>query len=364
MKKLWILLIIIFFPFSVGANMADPGDTFGYPKSASSIISNHVDIIHEDIIVTANKGFKTALFNITYFIKANKSGIQIPMIFYASEFRQDFMVFVNGKQVSLKNMPESLQSRFTLFDDFHTTDQQFSHEMISRKHPGSYSDLKYFEIDLTKGSHTIEVRYTADVTSRKSIWMNKYGVRYELWPAKHWKSFGTLTIILKNNSGKALQTNLGNPGAGNLKTEALWKFNSLPQNSFTIELDSELSWFANTLISIGPEILSLPILTLIPIYHVRLIKRYRLKKPKAYFSWVAALGSFIACFLGLLAYLTIIRLIGLSIGESYNGNYPGGYGGLFIIFILCPFINFVYLIIVWRIDRTYVKKLKLKETQQ
>lgn len=361
-KACFIILLLL--PFSMGANMADPGSIFGNPQSASAIINKYVDILHEDIIVTANKDFVTADFKVTYFIRASKSGMQIPMIFYASEFRQDFLVFVDGKPVSLLELPYSLQPRFTLFADYDVDDNEYFRESISDRHPGNYSELKYFEIDLTKGSHTIEVRYTADVTSRRSIWMDEYGVGYELWPAKHWKSFGSLTIILKNKSGKALQTNLGNPGAGDLKTEASWKFNSLPQDSFTVELDPQIGWLANTLVSIGPEILSLPVLIMIPIYHVRLIKRYRLKKPKPYFSWVAILGSFIACFTGLLVYMAIIWMIGLSLGKPYNGNYPGGYAWIFIIFILCPFINIIYLIVTSQIDRNYSKKLKLTETQQ
>jgi hypothetical protein len=319
--------------------MQSPGNTDGHPKSASAIAARNIDIIHEGLIITTDKSFNTVRFDITYYIRASKSGRQIPLIFYASEFREDFVVFLDGKPVglipinkALEKYPESSLNHF------------------------NKEDLKYFEVDITAGEHVVTVSYNADVTAYERSTVMTYGVSYDLWPAKNWKSFGTLTVEINNKSGYQLETNLGNPGAGNITKKALWKFNDIPADKLSITYEPQISFLAHAFIYLTP-VLDVLLLVILIFLHRKSIKVHRRRSPYVKISWVVFAGGL------LLPVFWVIGASLFSILERYligvhAGKGSGVYGAIFFAIFVYPILQVIYFIIMWLYDRKVAKAFR------
>jgi hypothetical protein len=341
-NRLFVMLFALV-PLTMGANMRSPGERGGSPKSASAIVSKHVDIKHEDIIITPNKGFTNAKFEITYYVKAAKAGFQIPLLFYASEFREDFRVSVDSNLVSLQQMPDKYDAY--VMDNFENLQNKYS--------TISDTELKYFEANLTVGHHIIKVEYIADVTTYLRGWVKYNSVGYELWPAKYWKSFGTLSITINNSqSGLPLQTTLGHPAAGNLDKVAHWKFDSLHVDDFEVFFAPPIPKLAQPLIFITPTGIMLIVFTLLAVAHFVTIRHYRKNIPLLEISWIVIVGNIIIPLISLLSYMYAYDLIDFIIGEDASRYH----GYTFFIMILYPLVMPIYWIIFKQIDN----KIKLK----
>ena len=93
--------------------------------------------------------------------------------------------------------------------------------------------MKYFQPELSQGTHRIRVEYTAYPWRNCLDWIPKYNFRYSLSPAKKWNSFGTLDITVEQAGKiKDYSSNLGKPQEGGIKKINTWHFDSLPQDEF------------------------------------------------------------------------------------------------------------------------------------
>jgi hypothetical protein len=346
------LLLLLLLPLYMGANMRSPGVQGGDPKSGFAVTSKDIDIRHESIVIIPNKDFTTAKFEIAYHIETNKAGVQIPLVFYASEFKEDFKVWVDGKPIRIKffNENDSYVSS--------SSNEPFTHN----KYPGiglwKPEELKYFEINLEKGRHTIQVEYIADVTEYLRGWVKNYSVGYELWPAKYWKSFGTLTIkIVNDTKGFVLKTNLGAPKDGSLKGTAVWKFKSLPADEILLYHEADVPPVAQILIAISPFGLMLIVGAILLISHCLLMWFYIKLHPRRKYSWVLISGSIVFPFIALISYMYFYDLIDSIIGE----NAARYHGYTFFIMFLYPVVMPVYFFIMWLIDKEITKKLIKKQ---
>jgi hypothetical protein len=349
----YFFLIVLLLPFSMGANMRSPGEQGGNPKSGFAVTSKDIDIRHESIIITPNKDFTTAKFEIAYHIETDKAGVQIPLVFYASEFREDFKVWVDGNPIRIKffNRHESYVNS--------SSNEPFTHN----KYPGigfwKPEELKYFEVNLTKGKHTIQVSYTADVTEYLRGWVKNYSVGYELWPAKYWKSFGTLTVSINNAKGTVLKTNLGEPTDGSLENNiATWKFKSLPADEILLYHEADVPRFAQILIAISPFGLMLIVAALLFIIHLAIIWFLRRASRRKY-KWALITGSIVFPFIALISYMYFYDLIDSIIGE----NATRYHGYTFLIMFLYPVVMPVYLFILWLITDVIAKRIIKKQDQ-
>ncbi len=122
MRTLFIS-IILFTAWLAKANMASPilrGTT-----GVNPFLSNHADITHERILIVPDKDFETALFRIEYTIRTDKSGEQVPLLFYASDFEDNFAVWMDDKKVFASPVSSSYRMDFgTGLKDF---DSLYSH---------------------------------------------------------------------------------------------------------------------------------------------------------------------------------------------------------------------------------------------
>lgn len=348
---------LLFFSFLVQfcfSNMASP--IVEGSKNASALSSKNVTILHENIFVHINNDFKTAKYTIEYTIKNDVAGAQIPLLFLALEYRDNFTVWLDGKKINTQNIPNYIihtgNSQFKDFtNSFPESIDGNAYIPISWQSNNTslynLDDLKYFEANLLKGEHKIKVEYTANVWVDNSNWVKEYSFRYSLIPAKYWKSFGSLHItVFQDGEVKALYTNLGNPLEGKFDKMATWKFNSLPSDTFNIIYKPEISETAKVLVAIEPFGIMFLFGLLLMLVHSYFDYWFRQKDGVKKISWIVILGSFIVPYLMLHSYFLAYDLIDNAIGDHASKHH----GYYFLILFWYPVLVAVYLFIMWIID--------------
>ncbi len=345
------------------ANMASPiwEGTF----SSSAFSSRDIDILREKIVVTIDKDFRTAFFQIEYFIRADASGRQIPLLFHAKDYEGDFKIWVDNRAVTWRDIPPEYRttgdSPFEKFSSSfkppHQSEQSETVEIYWEENSGfiyDLNELKYFETDLAKGEHQIRVEYTANVWTDISDWVKEYSFRYSLSPAKSWKSFGSLEVTIDaSDFGLSLTTNLGEQNSGRLYSVAVWNFSTLPADYIEVIYKPKVNALARAMIAMDPFGLTLVFALLMVFLHVIGIRKYRESRPTKRYSWVVIVGSVALPFLILIGYMVSFDIIDSIIGQE-AGRY---HGYTFIVMILYPLLVPVYWIIMWLIDKRIKRRL-------
>jgi hypothetical protein len=366
MKKQLQLLILGFTTLAFLGNMAEPVERtslFGRPFTAQQ-----VDITHEEIRVKLDESFQTARFEITYFLQANREGIRIPLLFYAIALRDGFEVALDGKPLQTKEIPPEYSfadsaSFREFFYLFHPDSSQYEENRAylldgwGTGYFGSVNDLVYFEADISKGKHEVTVNYTADPWIDSWDWMNEYSFHYALAPAKHWKSFGTLEIILDATAfPDSISTNLGPPLLGRLDSVARWQFDAIPEDVLEVHYQQEMPKTAIFLIRLGPRNLAFIAGAILLILHLWVIRAYRRRNPSVRYSWVVILGGILLPFLFLWIWMMAYPFIDWFIGEHAAAMHEY----IFFILFLYPVIMPVYLGLMWLWDYFWKRKFILK----
>ncbi len=365
MKRL-ITILIILFQTQVYANMANPvieGTLGGRP-----FVSKYVDVIHEDLFIKIDENFEYASFYIKYHINSYKNGFQIPFLFYASEYLDSFSVKIDGKEVNINDIPYDYKvPDNTKFKDFSYFFESQSHndyssvllkESSDRGFYVSLENMIYFETDISKGKHVIEVNYRATKWTDRSGWVNEYSFRYALSPAKYWKSFGTLKIkVDATDFDKELNSNLGKSMSGDLKSIAIWEFDKMPTEILQINFTPKISKTAQILINISPSGLAYITGIILAILHLFIVIWYRKKNQSKRFSLAVIIGSILIPLLFLMSWINYYDII-----DSYIGEHAGRtHGYTFFILGLYPVITPIYWLIYWLIDKQIKKKYALQQ---
>lgn len=206
MRKLLAGLLCLI-TFSLNANMASPYWEGSY--SGSPFIARNVDILREKLHIKPSSDLKTATIEVTYYIRANKAGKQVPLAFYAADLKSDFRVWMDGEEVEAIAFPWDFakDGRFDNFSDIYGNYTDISGNAIGDGESTLFAtanngnedsiditteDLRYFETDITEGRHTIRVEYTAGAWVDESRWVRESEFRYVLSPAKYWRSSASL----------------------------------------------------------------------------------------------------------------------------------------------------------------------------
>ncbi|MGB0431783.1 MAG: hypothetical protein ACPGLV_15015 [Bacteroidia bacterium] len=357
--------IVLFITILAQANMASPIQ--GNSWSASPFLSDHVDITHEKIFISLDDSFNTAKFNIEYHINAKKSGVQVPLLFYATEFKDSFRIWIDGHEIFLNQVPEAYRdlngTPFSSFDYFFQNNHCDSIKEVviwnssNRGFHVDINDLKFFETDITKGEHLIKVEYTANHWQYSGTWISERWFRYILSPAKYWKSFGSLEIHLDASQfQKPIKTNLGAPTSGKLQEKCIWQFDEMPIEILQIEYAPKISKLSSALIFISPIYFMYGAFLLLAIWHFYFLRKFRNSTKKNAFSISLFLGSLLVPFLAFLVFILSYTLIDLTLGEKASGYH----GYEFMIYIFYPIVMPAYWLIIWLIYHL-VKKIELKK---
>ncbi len=346
--------------FSVFSNMANPiqsGTLCGDP-----FVNKYVDVLHENIFIDIDENFKTANFKIEYHIDASQDGIQIPFLFYAQDYLGDFVVKIDGKQINLKEIGEEykkfdkrkLKDFSSLFVSEKNNKPDLLDEIDTHDELGFYinsNDLIFFDTDISKGKHLIEVTYKAKRWTDRSGLMNRYYFRYALSPAKFWKSFGTLHLEI-NTSDLDGELSLNIENINELEKKTKLDFNEIPVDILEIKFNPKKSEKTVFLQKIGIDTITLIFFFFMLIVHLIATIYYRKKNLQKRFSLVVILGSLLIPFIVLLFWLQLRNMLFNSMGE-----HAGMRGYDFMIFSLYPIILPFYWLIFWIFDRVLKRKL-------
>jgi hypothetical protein len=330
--------------------------------TASPFISKYVDIVGEKILIVPDKNFKTAFFRIEYQIRSSRDGLRIPLLFYASEYRESFRVWIDGRAVTIKQVPDAYKKlEGTPFSDFNhlftIENRDESQQVLIEDHATggfyvSVNDLKYFETDILQGIHNIRVEYVANQWMDREHWIREYTFRYVLSPAKTWRSFSNLEIKLDASRFNGnLTTNLGEPDnvTGAIST---WKFSRLPGEILKIQFTPEVSALAKVLLWLKPEGMALIFAIIFIVLHFVWMKRFRSRNHTSRFSKAVILGSILTPLLVLVFLIFCFDIIDIAIGPE-AGKF---HGYVFLVIVLYPVVVPIYLIIMGAVDRILKKR--------
>jgi hypothetical protein len=366
MKKLIFILVVLSTQY-IYANMASP--IIPGTMTATPFTSQYIDILGEKIFIRINKNHTTAKFQIEYRISSSANGLQIPLLFYAVDYNKDFKVWIDGKELQIKKLPKELQLKDSiLLSDFHylfstTAKENAENRTIKVKDkPGvnfyvNVYDLLFFETNITEGKHIIKVEYEAFSEIDGSGWVNSYSYSYSLSPAKYWKSFGGLELIIDASAcDKTFTCNMGRPSNGSVDSIASWKFAKFPDEELILlRYEPKISTFAQTLINLSPEGIAIIFGLLFIGLHLALIVNYRKKNLSARFSKPMIIGSLLVPLLYL-----IINYYSYFLIDNFIDDASGNHGYLFLILFFYPFLLPFYWLFMWLVDRIY-KRSKIRK---
>ncbi|MDW7691725.1 hypothetical protein R9C00_16730 [Flammeovirgaceae bacterium SG7u.111] len=361
--KILLTILTILLSLPCWANMASPIQEGTW--AATPFISKYVDILREKIHITPDRDFRTAKFTIEYHINAGRSGEQIPLLFYASEFKESFKVWVDGVEINLSTVPEAYtELEGTPFSDFgyffetkgwSDTKQVHIENFPSGGFYVSIDDLKFFETDLAEGNHLIKVEYVAEQWVDRSWWVKEYSFRYALSPAKYWKSFGELEITLDaSGTNRNFVANIGQPTKGDLASTAVWTFSALPTEVLIISHIPEMNAKASMLLAISPTGLAAIFAVILMLFHFLAMWLFRKTNSEKRFSWVMIIGCLAIPFAALVAYIFSFGIIDDAIGPD-AGNY---HGYTFMVIVYYPILLAVYWLFMWLVDRQMAKRFR------
>ncbi|MEN6669650.1 hypothetical protein AAJP47_04660 [Psychrobacter sp. B38] len=329
------------------ANMASP--TTDGTNVGTAYSSKDIDILSETIDINIDKGFKHANYDVTYEVYSAEEGYRIPLVFevfdrVGSHADDSFKVEVDGQTVPvLINYDDESQSNSlpAYYDPETDMSVQFN------------NSAKYFEINLSEGTHVVNVQYSAYPTINRSDWTNQYIYSYSLKPAKTWKSFGDLTVNLKiADESQYLKTNLGKPVGGKITTESKWHFDRIPKDVLEISYRQPPSSLAQWLIDLDGRVVFLVSIVLLGFMHYRSLRSSHKRRSKQA-KIILWLGVFIMPLIALIIVFYKIYFIDWLLGEHASKYH--GYTFLIVIFgypLVLPF----YLIIMKLCD-SYLKRV-------
>jgi hypothetical protein len=368
MIKQFILLVMTlpFLPLLGKANMASPIDQGALPSTPFTASS--VQVIREYLKIRINNTFQTAHYSVQYTILSEQNGLQIPFLFYASEYLSDFTILVDGVPVELMEKPDKyvpkVEGKFKDFDYFfsldsgvkkpiYISDGKSAYSDDNNEFPVTIEDMLYFETDLSKGEHLIELNYIGSAWKDASGLVNEYSFRYALAPAKYWKSFGNLTVELDcSEFDRQVTTNLGLPEKGSVQEHSIFHFNSIPTDviyiSYLPKIDKRTLFFAN----LGPFNMALILSLLFALLHVFRIIHFRKENLEKRFSRVVIIGAILIPLIFVFSWFFGYAWIDYMIGEE-----AGQRGYTFLVILLYPFIFLVYFLLTWFIDFIVKRKL-------
>lgn len=363
MKTFFFFVSLLFSQFCF-ANMASPIRPGTYSSSAFG--SRNIDILSESIHLKIDKAFNTAKYSVIYRIFTDSSGKAIPLLFHAKDYSGDFKVWIDDIEINLLEIPEELRN--TNNSSFSGFSNSFSQSTNPEMQPtvtiywekGSgrvfpIKDLKYFESNLTKGEHTIRVEYTANVWTDVSGWIKQYKFQYSLSPAKHWKSFGNLQIVVDASELNApLTSNLGKPAIGSLNAIATYNFTSLPADFFEISYSPEISSNAKNLLDLGPFGITLIATSILALFHLFLLFRNRKRNPEKKHSRVLTIGSILISLFFVIFYIKSFDIIDNAIGASAGRHH--GYN--FMVIVIFPIVLLFYWLLMKIADKIAQKRFK------
>ncbi|MEY4927972.1 MAG: hypothetical protein RI894_2408 [Bacteroidota bacterium] len=330
--------------------MASPYLLLGHSTIPNEVLSSAaIDILHERMKITILPS-GCAEYDVVYQIKTDNAGNQIPLLFDTQDAFENFTVKLDEAVVAIKKMMP--------VHDFSTKRLENQNFWLFKKYYDSlqtdlkYCRMAYFELNLSKGEHTIAVHYTVTGSpayrrAEEDARLRENYFQYNLKPARFWRSFGGLDIQIFAPESEALRTNLGdengdfvddmpdyNQKSTPFKSGASWHFDKLPQDRFSIKYVAPITWRVKTAFAINNATFILWLLATIFLIGLQV---WALKKYQYALIWGTLIVPFAVFLLIPEGINALMETIG---GEQMMSIDSSGYlllGLLFLYVITLPF---------------------------
>lgn len=350
---LLFLLWLGFGASSAMANMASPWNDGS--KGAFPLVSRQIDVLGESLRIRAFGELDSASVQATYRISV-PPGVHgaLPLLFVALDLHDAVRVLYDGRPVALSALPiMDLGGYLSTNVD---GEQDPTVAVYFDEHTGhvyNLRDLQAFSVDLTPGEHTVEVQYSASPWTFRGSWIQERSIRYALSPARHWKSFGPLEVVIEVPAGEGMvRCTLKDPTEGSLPGRAVWRFAELPADHLAITFTPKVGPTARLLMGLSPFGIALGAGALLLLLHIRWMHRFRVNGHTGR-SWPLVVGALLAPLGFLLAYAFAYPLIDAAIGPVASGRH--GYEMLAVPFFY-PVIMPLYALGCWLLDRFWKKR--------
>lgn len=347
MKKVILAIIFNLYCFISFSNSASP--YIDGTKTTTINTTKELTILNEKLFIQPNRDFTQSKFHIEYSIKAEKDLKNIPIVFIALNYLSEFDVKLDGKKIQFIHFDsdsindiEYFSKKFSGLSSF---DTKCRCSMINfNEAEGRFyfvKDLKYYTIDLSKGTHKITVEYLAKKTIDLREKIKLHFFNYSLYPARFWKSFGCLEVVLDlSKCNKELKCNLGKIRL-NKNRKASWKFDKLPKENIILSYQSKPSYWASFFLKLDVTPIGLIFSIILMLLHLYII-RWFAKRNKSILTFLSTyLGVLFVPFLFIWCFIYAEDLIDFTIGSEASRRGSAHY----LIFIL-PLIYFAYFILL------------------
>jgi hypothetical protein len=350
--------IVLFFSVWLGglpawANMANP--ILSGSSVAEPFLARHVSILGERIVIHPDDAFMSADIRAVYRVLVGMEGADIPFIFLAPGYSDSAQVWINGQAIELLPLPIEIKELFQsdslvgyegIFGYDASLGRYESQANMDHAYFGN-RDMFYFRANLPPGEATLEVRYLATAWQDGSGYVNKYQFKYELLPARYWKSFGSLEVVLEGtHRWKNLSTTLGEYKERG--QDWYWNFKELPQVNIEIEMVPVIPPVAQWIIQADPTTLAYILGMLLSVLELALLVRYRRRHPDARINpWLAYALVWMLPIMAIdyfIAEVVLDSLLGGAMGSAH------GYGMVLLVAYMYMLLMPAYLVLSWVID--------------
>jgi hypothetical protein len=351
-RVLFSLLLLCLLVCKASANMASP-EIHG-SKGAVPLVSRQLDVLSETLHIRAFGKLDSAAVHASYRISV-PPGVHgaLPLLFVAMDLHDVLRVLYDGRPVVLEAV-SSLDFGSYLDDDEGRDDEVVVNFWGGRKGGWVYSqkDLQAFTLEVTPGEHTVDVYYTASPWIDRSDWIRESSIRYSLSPARHWKSFGPLEVIVEVPEADGLfRSSLKAPTDGSLPGRAVWRFTEIPADVINVAYTPKVCPLARTLMGLSPFGLALGVGAVLLLLHIRWMHRFRVNGNRGR-SAALIIGVLLAPLGFLIAFLFSYDLIDMAIGPD-----AGRFHGYTIFHLgLYPIITPLYGLGCWLLDRFWKRR--------
>lgn len=351
-RVLLSVFVLCLLPGKASANMASP-EIHG-SKGAAPLVSRQLDVLSETLHIRAFGKLDSAAVHASYRISV-PPGVhgELPLLFVAMDIHDGMRVLYDGRPVVLESMP-SLYFGSYLDDDEGRDDEVVVNFWGGRKGGWVYrqNDLQAFTLEVTPGVHTVDVYYTASPWIDRGDWIRETSIRYSLSPARHWKSFGPLEVIVEVPEADGLfRCTLKEPTEGSLPGRAVWRFAEIPADVIKIAFTPSVDAWARLLMGLSPFGIALIVGGVLLLLHIRWMHRFRVNGNRGR-SVPLIIGVLLAPLGFLIAFLFSYDLIDMAIGPE-----AGRFHGYTIFYLgLYPIITPLYGLGCWLLDRFWKRQ--------
>jgi hypothetical protein len=350
-RTLLIALVLCLLVGQAAANMASP-EIHG-SKGAAPLVSRQLDVLSEILHIRAFGKLDSAAVHASYRISV-PPGVRgpLPLLFVAMDIHDAMRILYDGRPIALEaSTPADFSSHLN-------PEKGRKDEVVLNFWGGNggwvyrMKDLQAFTLEVSPGEHTVDVYYTASPWIDRGHWIRETSIRYSLSPARHWKSFGPLEVIVEVPEAEGLfRSSLKAPTEGSLPGRAVWRFTEIPADVINVSFTPKVGPLARTLMGLSPFGLALAVGAVLLLLHIRWMHRFRANGHRGR-SMPLIIGVLLAPLGFLITFLFSYDLIDMAIGPD-----AGRFHGYTIFYLgLYPIITPFYGLGCWLLDRFWKRR--------